>query len=808
MAQTPISNSTTISYNRSTIYTVPAATTAVVKTIQTFPVVSSGMQATLFKVSGGVTYPIQSYNVPYTPQYGSNTVAGYNALLSGPITLAAGDSITAQTSFEALPSINSTTGLSWNTNYIAWKVNKYANGIWLIAGNSVNNSGAIAEGDPYLVTSSNGTTFTPITFTDFFYFYDVTFGTANTWVATGYNNTSVSSATPGVYYYSTNNGSTWTKGTISGATGYTIQCWYLNGNYLVTTSTGQLFYSTNATTWTDTGFSAYQTGVILTSATYLNSKYQFGSIGYGLYQTTNLSTWTSPYFSATSDTYANQGVGIIYNPNSSKYFAVTNGVSGTAALTSSTDGITWTPVNTGFTGLFASNSAADCIAYCGGSNNYMVLSDANYGTNSLLYSTNGGTTWTQGSLPIGSAYQIRGIGNGVFFVGNTTNNQVFNLTLTPWSGTGTQYTTSTSGVGFQTAGSYWNLVFATSGTGFFGVYADANGKWARITNTANTASGATINGEYGLLTSTYGSPVAAAYFNSAYYFISTTGYVFKATSIGGTLTVVSTSIFGQGTASNAQAIVFNSKLIIWNSFNNGGFVVSSDGVNFEQWEPNFISPSAFNFVTNYNWVNRVAAGGSQAVFYSCGTGAPQAEQTIVTTNGYTWTTLPASVIALSTANGTTFAWTQEQSGGTSNGLYTTTDPSSPSSYTLVYGSNNVISRGNILGYNTIAQAMYANSTYHLSGVDFSGLISSTSGNFGSWWVTNAGYNYTVEQITPGATYYTGRSNSLPSFTTNGTNTVMIDNNANTSNNPNFDIYTSNWSNAFGAWVTLGAIQIS
>ncbi len=241
MAQTPKSVSVLAQgAANTTVYTVPAATTAVVKSVIATAIQgASSLTYTISKVSGGVLYPITiGQATRYTAATGASEIPNAN-LIQSPITLAAGESITAYAgtvSQYRLPNISTfvNTALT-GTNPTIRKI-FYANSIYMAVGTYSTPSTA------FVATSSNGVTWTEqsgaIGYPDL---KDVAFlSTGSVWIAVG--TTSV--------IYSTDNGVTWTPvaslpdlNNIAAITASTTTA-------VIFTTASTLWQSTNGTTWT------------------------------------------------------------------------------------------------------------------------------------------------------------------------------------------------------------------------------------------------------------------------------------------------------------------------------------------------------------------------------------------------------------------------------------------------------------------------------------------------------------------------------------------------------------------------------
>jgi hypothetical protein len=791
MAQTPKSVSALLQVPLKTIYTAPSATNAVVKNITFVSPTTNNTNVYLYKTTGGVTYPVNYVITPFYQGSGSSASYGVN-LLPAPITLNTGDSLSANTNTEVMPMLSSIQGLPWNNQQIFWQVNKYANGIWICAGNS--NSSSYEGPNINLVTSTDGKTWTQIPFTNDFYPTDLIFGASNTWILVGY--TVSGGGANGAYYYSTNNGSTWTYATISGATSYTTQCWYLNGYYFVCTANGQLFYSSNATTWTDTSLYTYQPNLKISGMAYLNSKYVVTTNLNGQFTTTNLSTWVSPYFVPTTAAIGyGEAPGVVYNSISSKFFTLLRDPSGTGSITTSTDGITWTPINTGFSTIFSNGTTPLTILNSGGTNNYLLI--CNDVANSI-YSTNGGSTWNQanlnGSLP--TPYVPHSLNNRNFIW--AISNQ-FWITATPWSTSGTAYTLS----GSNTFNDPTQFAVASDGTQFCLWYANTftTPTWSKIYNTTNATTGASYNNNSSIAVSSYGIPVAGAYFNSYFYILSSNGTLFRTSTVSGSLSQIANNLFNGQVASMA---VVGSRLVIWSTANNFGFKSSADGSNWETSYPNFYPSSYTTYSANCQ--SRLASNGSICTFVAALSGSSGSLPSAVTTNGINWNNLPAQTTGMTTVNSNTIQWIIDADIAGTSGIYTVTDASTPSSYSLI-NNNNSISIYSYSSYNQIAQAFYTNGKYYINGAISNGAIISSSLTINTFYTVSygGGYNFVGFNNPNGLGFYIG-SSSTPVLSSDGTTTVLID--LNSPSNYYFDIYQGSWANVEGGWVNLGVVEIS
>ena len=136
MAQTPKSASVLFgSTTATTIYTVPALSTAIVKSVIPTSVIGSPALVTLNKVSSsGTVFPLAvaadtAFPVQTGTYYHVNQIPNLN-LLPGPITLSAGESISISTS--TATNFKDPISVS-NTNYIFYGAN-YVNGNYVVLG--------------------------------------------------------------------------------------------------------------------------------------------------------------------------------------------------------------------------------------------------------------------------------------------------------------------------------------------------------------------------------------------------------------------------------------------------------------------------------------------------------------------------------------------------------------------------------------------------------------------------------------------------------------------------------------------------
>jgi hypothetical protein len=372
MAQTPISasalyNSTT----PSTIYTVPATKTAVVKGVLASSLTTTYDTVTVNKVSGGVTYPLVRNQItgyagaPNATQYYAPTPGQATLnLLESPITLAAGDSISI-----------STTGTSFykteyaveNSNYRIGNI-AYLNGNYVVVG--IDNS----TGTGLILTSADGITYTKQTFSPTVYLTNVVYGN-------GYY--VVCNATGGTIHYSTDL-ITWTQVSLS-TTNACFALVYGGGKFVTGGANGASYYATTTPlSWT--AATVFNSSNTINAIAYIGTNYFYATTGISYY-TADFTTFTQPYVALLSG----QTLSAIAASNN-KVLATNNLIASTdpnTFLRSSADGITWGAVTT------TANSISGYVSYpvyAANGGYFVTRTNNNTGTGQYLYSSDG-VTW-------------------------------------------------------------------------------------------------------------------------------------------------------------------------------------------------------------------------------------------------------------------------------------------------------------------------------------------------------------------------------------------------------------------------------
>ena len=425
MAQTPISSS--VLYNSTTpttIYTVPATKTAVVKGVLASSLTSSYDTVTVNKVSGGVTYPIvrntlTGYAVNQSTYYYERALDTRN-LLESPITLAAGDSISISTTGT---SAYKTEYAVQNSNYRIGNI-AYLNGNYVVVG--IDNS----TGTGLILTSTDGITYTKRTFSASVYLTEVVFGN-------GYY--VVCNATGGTIHHSTDL-VTWTQVSLPS----TSPCFALvyGGGKFVTGGTSGINYYATSTPLSWTQSTTFNTNTIYAIA-YIGTNYFYATSGISYY-TADFTTYTQPYVSQLTG----QNPGAIAASNDK--VLVTNTLipssNANTFLRTSADGISWSAQTT-TTNTMTSYQAYPVYAANGGY--FITRINNNTGTGEYLNSANG-TTWGVLAFSFLTGYSSAGVTAFYAAYQNTSNASYQNKILIYQRSGGSQYlqgcNISTSGV--------------------------------------------------------------------------------------------------------------------------------------------------------------------------------------------------------------------------------------------------------------------------------------------------------------------------------------------------------------------------
>jgi hypothetical protein len=488
-----------------TIYTVPALKTAIVKAVIGANADNGGSTFTVSKAISGQNYPISTNQSPVTVNAtGGTTIRGVN-LLQAPITMAAGEELKAYASavsYYNLPSVSSatpTTAADGSTYSIL--ANLFANGIYMAVGNCT--SGA------YVATSTDAITWTQRTgaLAVASQFNLITCN-GSVWVATNTANSQ------GTVYYSSDNGVTWAPAVVV-ASATNFQCLINNGStFLISGSNYKIYSSTNGSTWTD--ITSYTTAIGSSTAVIYNlgwtGSHWIVDNQYGALATTDLTTW----FGYVGNSLGRISVASIYTTTYSTYYSKyysTKRVSGQPNIFSSSNGYLWENL--------ASSSATPYKICCAGTNTILIGVESGTGT-TRLKSTDG-STFTSTTAAGSYNGPVFGLENGYFLsMQNNGTNDASSLSTDPTTTTGTTYA---GGLGS------FNLSHAAADP--------ISGKWVGVGKTASDiysiggTSGTNIGVAYNPSRSvaTYGIPTSVTWsaVDSCFYMVTDAGFVFKMT---------------------------------------------------------------------------------------------------------------------------------------------------------------------------------------------------------------------------------------------------------------------------------------
>lgn len=462
MAQTPISVSSNLTGGvASTVYTVPASTTAIVKTALGKNVTGGNSLFTLQKVVSGNYYPLTIQQNPIvTPATGGTANQSVN-LLSGPVTLAAGESISVFDSaspyykFNATGSFTSTTSTSYEFRNM-W----YGNGVYIAVGADNTNNTSIMARSTDAITWTEIATGNKLANTAYQYFIK---NIGSTWVACVASNRNI--------IYSTDNGLTWT--TVTLPSGANVFAFDANSSTFAIGAGNGLYTSTNGSTWTVS--SAYQSFInaTMSSNNYTpqvvswNGTYWFISNYYGTCFSTALSTFTPIFGPSGGRNMSNYFWGCNYSSVYSKYYSAAyyaiSGSTKTDIIWSSTNGYVWNQTAPGSTALSAGSGTGGVTVACAGSSTILF---AKAGQSSSMLKSTDGTTWSSATDARGYGGLIFGLSNNTFLVTDSTSgSNNFYISTDPSTLTGTNFTPN--------ANAYFKGA-ASNGTGWVAVYADGN----------------------------------------------------------------------------------------------------------------------------------------------------------------------------------------------------------------------------------------------------------------------------------------------------------------------------------------------
>lgn len=289
-------------------------------------------------------------------------------------------------------SATTSNALQYSTNNgVTWTVRTVASSAYLSTvfwGNGTWVAGTWLQTSTNIFTSTDAITWTARTLPVAITVYDITYD-GSKFIITNGNGRSV--------YYSTN-AITWSAATTPSQMGFTNPRTfkYLNRNYVwidVTQGT-TIAYSTDATTWNTASVGTQSVQPL--AAIYGGGYYVLGAGGGNLYVSTNLSTWTTRTSANTGDTGTITSVA--YGNN--LYITVGSASAGGGLISSSTDTVTWTTrLNPGYVqrGVIYANNQFVSVG-----NNQSVITSTN------------GITWTTRITTGTETYFSVAYGNGVY----------------------------------------------------------------------------------------------------------------------------------------------------------------------------------------------------------------------------------------------------------------------------------------------------------------------------------------------------------------------------------------------------------
>ena len=638
MAQTPKSASVNFSSTTpTTIYTVPALATAVVKSVIPTSVIGGSANVTLNKVSsGGTVYPLAiaaqtSYPVATSTYYYVNPVPNVN-LLPAPITLSAGESISISTStstyFKDAISVSDTSYVLYGGNYV--------NGNYVALGQDT------ATGLGLVLTSTDGITWTKRTFNFYVLNRDITFGNGYYVIC--------NQSSSGKIHYSTDL-VTWTEVSLpSPYAMYSIE--FGNNKFVVGGASGFAFTATSTpVTWTAITFPNGGNSGAINSIKYIGTNYVFGTAG-PTFTSTNLSTFSTPSY-----VYDYSGVaGARVTASATRFFATVNNPVSTEplrALQYSSDGATFTNAT-----LSATSGIVHANAYpVAFGNGAVILMQPYWDGSTLRYSrsADNGSTWTNVTGFTPSGYTTAGTANAqqVYPLLDTARNYVaFNVSesiqmhAVDASGTVTAASSFTLFVQTQYAGTFGFAGNPTTGTWIAAPSAYYTGNtnywgWLHGTGPTNGSNAQSTNSivyipSYGVCRACLYRPAANGFF-----FGTSNGYVGFNTSQSAT-----SFSWVRPTANTAEIAAFAcdgnlaTSKIVYIQANGMGAVSQNQG---NDWTVMQLPGTGFPSHTSeagrcLQYVNGVwiATNTSGQSFYS--------------SNGLTWSTAPIEVQNLETMN--------------------------------------------------------------------------------------------------------------------------------------------------------------
>ncbi len=653
MPTTPVSVSVGVQgTTNTTVYTVPVGKTAIVKAVSTVSANAGNNATTISKFSNNQNFPIVYNQFNNAVQATGGTEVQNVNQLNAPLTMVAGEELKCyvnNSSVYNFPSVSSAMSITAADGTTANILDiKYGNGIYMAVGSS--GTGI------YVATSTDAVTWTQRTQPNGLGSVMNRLEYANgVWVGATYN-------LLGSIFYSTDNGVTWAYATGVSA----IQPRGLfagNNTFVINAINGTVYYSTNGVTWTGSN-SLYDilnpAGLYPINVAYTGTHW-VASTTYGNYATTDFVTWKG---FGCCDGNRGQTTGatayndMSYSPLYGKYYT-SRSTSGVPNLFSSSTGIVWDQQT--ITG--GGNTVGRvCVA---GSNPVIIVAP-NSSVSGRWYSSNG-TTFSYG-IDAQSAYgKVWGLDNGYFLTFRNNSDSTCYLSANPITG---PVTASGGDGGTRTPRS---------------AAADPiTGKWCAIMKDADSNRWATIGGTSGSnmgaeyfpgfnIDSTNGNPMAVTWSaaDSAFYAVSDSGKVYRATSYNSSWTQLSVTLPANYNTNTVWAIkVIGTRIMVFMGQNttyayyyflgstlNGGATFTAINLasrySTSNWRPNYVTGSAYYTVGD----TLIASDGTNAVYVN---GMGQVSAINVTAN-------PAALISPPTSFGV--SQTQGSFGFAYGGMY-------------------------------------------------------------------------------------------------------------------------------------------
>lgn len=716
MPTTPISVSTGIQgTTNTTIYTVPAGRTAIVKAIMAQAPENTSQAFTISKFTNGQNYPLNMNQATYfTPATGGTVITGAN-LITAPVTLGATDQIRVYSNSASLynfPSVaNAAAQYAADGSNASINGIKYGNGVYMAVGSST--SGGFVSTSTDCVTWTQKTA--AVGLTSSFTYIEYTNGI---WVGVKEN-------AAGSIFYSTDNGTTWTYAT--GVSAYTPTCVYTGNNTFVISTGTNVIYSTNGSTWTAaTGLSTFLalTGYGVSNVGWTGSHWIISN-SYGSLATTDFTNWSG--FGGNGFMENNSAVGwtsLTYSSYHGKYYGAKN-VTSVPNIGSSTAGILWDRTTVAMT-----------VAKVAVAGNNQVLIACPQTALSTRFKSTDGSTWTSGTDSQTYTGRVWGLENGYFLTfANNTGGTCY-LSTDPITGANT-----TSGGG-SAADFISRSAAADPITGKWcalGKDAGSN-RWLMLGGTSGTNIGTVYVPSIGV-DSTNGNPMAVAWSaaDNAFYAVSDTGQVRRATDYNSTWSIATQTgtILGSYNGGLAYAIkVVGTSIYVFVSSNTtyaytfwlgstltGGSsfvgVSLSSTYSSAYWRPTLMAQSTqypFDIETATNGTNYFIMNGMGAV-----TGFTPS------TNATKIVTPPTTTGTMQQLGGYTITYGAEyvNNSTTMAGWYWSTNiVTTPGTFTVASNNISIANKPN-------NRILYLGGTFYFNGFGYGGMFSGTTPNSGT-----------------------------------------------------------------------------